>query len=207
MAKRYDRPKPAKKKVLNCCCRLWHNGFGNNLVFMTDFKELDGRLAELARQGKVIEAIQVYRENTGMGLKESKDYVEQLMAKKGIVPPAPKLRLGRLLPVLLLSVVLGVLFVTLAGLVWPVLFNVSAPFVCSGALHVTQETAPGGAGTQGVQTFIYCMDAAGKKTDVSMSVSIVSGVIYSLIAFVVIMVLVIMKGKKIIEAREKGLSV
>jgi ribosomal protein L7/L12 len=32
----------------------------------------------LARQGKKIQAIKVYREHTGVGLKEAKDAVEQL---------------------------------------------------------------------------------------------------------------------------------
>jgi ribosomal L7/L12-like protein len=39
---------------------------------------LDRQIVELMRSGRKIEAIKVYREQTGAGLKESKDYVEGL---------------------------------------------------------------------------------------------------------------------------------
>ena len=44
----------------------------------------DGQKAELAKQilsGRKIEAIKIYREATGMGLKESKEAVEALEAE------------------------------------------------------------------------------------------------------------------------------
>ncbi|NBT63336.1 MAG: hypothetical protein EBT02_16380, partial [Planctomycetia bacterium] len=36
------------------------------------------QLIELVRAGKKIEAIKLYRESTGVGLKEAKDFVESL---------------------------------------------------------------------------------------------------------------------------------
>ena len=48
---------------------------------MADYTD---EIAELIRQGRKIEAIKLLRESTGIGLKEAKDYVEQLMA--GTVP-------------------------------------------------------------------------------------------------------------------------
>lgn len=38
----------------------------------------------LLRQGQKIAAIKVYREQTGSGLKEAKDFVEALAAKNGV---------------------------------------------------------------------------------------------------------------------------
>ncbi len=37
-----------------------------------------GRMEELLRQGKKIEAIKIYREQTGVGLKEAKDAVDDM---------------------------------------------------------------------------------------------------------------------------------
>ncbi|WKX74234.1 ribosomal protein L7/L12 [Streptomyces sp. XD-27] len=37
-----------------------------------------GRVAELARNGKKVQAIKVYREVTGAGLKEAKDAVDRM---------------------------------------------------------------------------------------------------------------------------------
>ena len=39
---------------------------------------VDPQLLELVREGKKIEAIKLYRESTGVGLKEAKDFVESL---------------------------------------------------------------------------------------------------------------------------------
>jgi len=39
---------------------------------------VDPQLIELVRAGKKIEAIKLYRESTGVGLKEAKDFVESL---------------------------------------------------------------------------------------------------------------------------------
>ena len=39
---------------------------------------VDERILELMRSGQKIEAIKLYREQTGTGLKEAKDYVEGL---------------------------------------------------------------------------------------------------------------------------------
>ncbi len=38
----------------------------------------DAEVLELARAGRKIEAIKLYRDKTGVGLKEAKDYVESL---------------------------------------------------------------------------------------------------------------------------------
>lgn len=44
-----------------------------------DFHEgLDAKLLELRNAGQKIEAIKLYREQSGVGLKEAKDYVEAL---------------------------------------------------------------------------------------------------------------------------------
>lgn len=39
---------------------------------------VDPQLLQLVREGKKIEAIKLYRESTGVGLKEAKDFVESL---------------------------------------------------------------------------------------------------------------------------------
>lgn len=39
---------------------------------------VDPQILQLVREGKKIEAIKLYRESTGVGLKEAKDFVESL---------------------------------------------------------------------------------------------------------------------------------
>ncbi|NLL30092.1 MAG: DNA-binding protein [Clostridiales bacterium] len=43
-----------------------------------DSKEIDKELKSLITKGKKIQAIKLYREVTGLGLKESKEYVDSL---------------------------------------------------------------------------------------------------------------------------------
>jgi hypothetical protein len=50
----------------------------------------DKEILELCQQGKKIEAIKIYKEATGNGLKESKEYVEKLASDHGIGFPAGK---------------------------------------------------------------------------------------------------------------------
>jgi ribosomal protein L7/L12 len=45
-------------------------------------------LLALLKEGRKIEAIQRYRERTGVGLKEAKDAVDALQAREGIIAPA-----------------------------------------------------------------------------------------------------------------------
>ena len=49
---------------------------------------LEADILELMQGHKKIEAIKLYRERTGVGLKEAKDFVEALAAKHGIPPGA-----------------------------------------------------------------------------------------------------------------------
>lgn len=49
--------------------------------------DLEARLLSLLQEGMKIEAIKVYREETGAKLKEAKDYVEALAARHGIAAP------------------------------------------------------------------------------------------------------------------------
>ena len=44
----------------------------------------DDKLRELLRSGQKIQAIKLYRERTGVGLKEAKDAVERLQAQLGL---------------------------------------------------------------------------------------------------------------------------
>jgi hypothetical protein len=41
-------------------------------------------VAEAVRQGKKIEAIKLYRQSTGVGLKEAKDAVEEMQRRAGV---------------------------------------------------------------------------------------------------------------------------
>ncbi len=45
---------------------------------MEPSEELASKLADALLAGKTIEAIKLYREETGLGLKESKEYIEKL---------------------------------------------------------------------------------------------------------------------------------
>ena len=45
----------------------------------------EGKILSLMKQGKKILAIKLYREKTGVGLKEAKDFIEALAADQGIV--------------------------------------------------------------------------------------------------------------------------
>lgn len=51
-------------------------------------ESLDGQVLALMRSQRKIEAIKLYRQQTGTGLKASKDAVESLAAKYGISPKA-----------------------------------------------------------------------------------------------------------------------
>lgn len=69
------------------------------------------------QRGKKIEAIKVVRERTGMGLRESKEYVEALAAREGI--PLRGGGSGACLVIVAVAVILG-----LAGLVsWAILMH------------------------------------------------------------------------------------
>jgi ribosomal protein L7/L12 len=46
--------------------------------------DLEDQLASLLGQGQKIQAIKLYRERTGAGLKESKDAVEAIAARRGL---------------------------------------------------------------------------------------------------------------------------
>ena len=48
-------------------------------------EDLEERVRSLMGEGQKIEAIKLYRERTGAGLKESKDAVESLAEQRGIV--------------------------------------------------------------------------------------------------------------------------
>ena len=50
----------------------------------------DKKIIELCQQGKIAEAIKFYKEDSGAGLKESKEYVDQLIDKYGISVPKNK---------------------------------------------------------------------------------------------------------------------
>lgn len=49
--------------------------------------QLEEQILDLCRQGKKIEAIKLYKESTGIGLRESKDYVDQLAQANRIITP------------------------------------------------------------------------------------------------------------------------
>jgi hypothetical protein len=53
-----------------------------------DGDSLDGRILSLMREGKKIPAVKLCREQTGLGLKEAKDYVESLAKTHDVVAPA-----------------------------------------------------------------------------------------------------------------------
>ncbi len=48
----------------------------------------DGEIVSLLKQGEKIQAIKLYRDRTGAGLKEAKDAVEALARDRGITPPS-----------------------------------------------------------------------------------------------------------------------
>jgi ribosomal protein L7/L12 len=47
-------------------------------------KTLSPAIVDAIRRGSKIEAIKLYREATGLGLKEAKDYIEDLMRRGGV---------------------------------------------------------------------------------------------------------------------------
>jgi len=63
----------------------------------------EAEIVALLQQGRKIKAIKLYRERTGVGLKEAKDAVEAIGADRGIVTPSGSGCLG---VVLLLGLVL-----------------------------------------------------------------------------------------------------
>jgi ribosomal protein L7/L12 len=69
-------------------------GSGSTAIFMPAAPprppdaELDKALQPLLFQDNLIAAIKLCREKTGMGLKDSKDYVEDLKRRTGVIPPS-----------------------------------------------------------------------------------------------------------------------
>ena len=51
---------------------------------------VDKRIIELCSAGSKLAAVKYYKEKSGLGLKEAKDYVDNLVVQHGIVPVAPK---------------------------------------------------------------------------------------------------------------------
>lgn len=75
---------------------------------------LEEQILELLVAGKKIAAIKLYRERTGSGLKDSKDAVEALAARHGIVAPARSGCVG-VLALLLSGVICGLIWVWHSG--------------------------------------------------------------------------------------------
>ena len=48
-------------------------------------KSLDGQLVNLLRQGQKIQAVKLYRERSGLGLKEAHEYVQSLAQQNNIL--------------------------------------------------------------------------------------------------------------------------
>jgi ribosomal protein L7/L12 len=48
------------------------------------YSNVSREIAEAVRQGKKIEAIKLYRQSTGVGLKEAKDAVEEIQRRAGV---------------------------------------------------------------------------------------------------------------------------
>jgi large subunit ribosomal protein L7/L12 len=71
-------------------------------------QDIEPELLSLPEQGRKIRAIKVYRERTGVGLKEAKDAVEALGRRHGIVPKGAGCA-GLLLLALILSGLLGLM--------------------------------------------------------------------------------------------------
>src|SRR3989442_1151660 len=66
--------------------------------------DLEAQVLSLLSQGQKIGAVKLYREGTGVGLKEAKEAVEDLAARRGIVPPGGSGCLG---VILIVAAVLG----------------------------------------------------------------------------------------------------
>ncbi len=65
---------------------------------------MEAEIISLLEGGKKIEAIKVYRERTGVGLKEAKDAVEAVAAQRGIIAPSGSGCLGVVLLLMAISV-------------------------------------------------------------------------------------------------------
>lgn len=65
------------------------------------------QILELLKRNELIPAIKLYREQTGRGLKESKDAVESLAARHGIAPPPRAGCAGMLVLMCLLTMIVA----------------------------------------------------------------------------------------------------
>jgi ribosomal protein L7/L12 len=71
---------------------------------------MEAEVVRLLEGGKKIEAIKVYRERTGVGLKEAKDAVEAVAAQRGIVAPSGSGCLGAALLLMVLIPMAAIVF-------------------------------------------------------------------------------------------------
>jgi len=67
---------------------------------------LEGQILVLMQSQKKIEAIKIYRQQTGVGLKEAKDAVEALAAEHGISPKGAGCA-GMVLLIVVVSTIIG----------------------------------------------------------------------------------------------------
>ncbi len=80
---------------------------------LPDLNSLEGQVLVLMQGQQKIRAIKLYREQTGVGLKQAKDAVEALAAKHGISQPAGCA--GMVLFMVVVSTVIGVAAWVLPG--------------------------------------------------------------------------------------------
>ena len=65
---------------------------------------------QLVAQGKIIEAIKLLREQTGLGLKDAKDLVEGMRPPKAVAPPGEGLPLKWIVAAVVAAAVCGALY-------------------------------------------------------------------------------------------------
>ena len=179
-----DKLAISDKEDLNFCpkCGKKLDGFK---AFDGPADDLESQVVKMLRGREFIPAVKHAREETGRGLKESRDYVVQVAKRNNIsYLSTPMTGKGRFFWYLLVAGFIGLMICSAGLAIYPKIGLVAKPFLCDGELSIRSSrlyTPPGRADYSfGVGRSFHCADESPRTG----SVFLISTVIYTLILMV-----------------------
>jgi hypothetical protein len=145
--------------------------------------EWEGQVVDLLKQGKAITAIKLYREKTGLGLKEAKDAVEALACREQIPLKNSGAQGAGCSGCILLIVCLflGLMTATAGTALFPSLGQIVSPLICEKGLKIQSDAYSYKPGQRGVTRTFYCEDRPGERRIVNGRVLLLSFLAYTFV--------------------------
>jgi hypothetical protein len=169
---------PAKSRDLNFCPSC---GFNLHEFAPHPSDDLEAEIGRMLAAGDYILAIKRRREITGEGLKDAKDWVDDLAKRRGVAAQPADSAKGRFAWRLGVGAFLALMICSAGIAIFPKLGYVAKPFLCGGELSYQTEKLhrlPGQSGAvAGVSRSFTCPDG----TDVSCFTLLISWPIYTVI--------------------------